>query len=402
MAVVNCDARLLWAQAQQKQAGGEKVAVDPLQCWWRTSSGAIRVGEVFTLVLTCAVVENDSVKVVVDQSRLDPAAMQLPPFELVEGTHPADQRAEQRRFFQYEYRLRLINDALFGKDVKIPETRIAYRIQTRAGQGGWIEGREQAYVLPPQLIRVLALVPQDATDIREVPVSSFADIDALSFRAQALSVLGGVLIVLAILMAAVAVLKLISGYWKKKPTERQLLPDSVILRSVEQELSSIREKQLANGWTADLAVRALTNLRIVASYALQRPVNQSAVDATTNGNGSAGALVLRARGNSGRKVHVSGTITAYAVAQERKRTAAAGTEDGYRSHRLEHLENALADLTRICYGRKDPLRPLFSDEALDQTLDVVRQLRAEHTWKARALESIRSRTGEVGRRIWAR
>ena len=68
----------------------QTVATDPLQCWWRTSAGAVRVGEVFSLVLTCAVVENDAVRVVPDQGPLDPTVMQMAPFEVVGGGHPAD------------------------------------------------------------------------------------------------------------------------------------------------------------------------------------------------------------------------------------------------------------------------------------------------------------------------
>ena len=36
------------------------VEADPIRCWWRTSASAVRVGEPFTVVLTCAVVENEA------------------------------------------------------------------------------------------------------------------------------------------------------------------------------------------------------------------------------------------------------------------------------------------------------------------------------------------------------
>src|SRR2546421_5524301 len=90
----------LTASAQTEQA-------DPLQCWWRTSTGAVRVGETFSVVLTCAVLENDAAKVIVDQSKLEPSVIQLPPFEVTGGTHGADLQSGDHRFFQYEYRLRV-------------------------------------------------------------------------------------------------------------------------------------------------------------------------------------------------------------------------------------------------------------------------------------------------------
>src|SRR5438105_5438176 len=91
-----------WAQ-------GENVEVDPIRCWWRTSAGGVRVGETFSIGLTCAVLENEAVQVVPDETRLGPAVIQLAPFEIVGGSHPGDLRTPDRRFFQYEYNLRIIN-----------------------------------------------------------------------------------------------------------------------------------------------------------------------------------------------------------------------------------------------------------------------------------------------------
>jgi len=39
-------------------AAAQNVETDPIQCWWRTSAGAVRVGEAFSVVLTCAVLED--------------------------------------------------------------------------------------------------------------------------------------------------------------------------------------------------------------------------------------------------------------------------------------------------------------------------------------------------------
>src|SRR5580765_4178409 len=117
------------AAALATTAAAQNVETDPLQCWWRTSSGAIRVGETFTAVLTCAVIDTDEVKVNVDESRLDPSVAQFVPFEILGGSHAADLRNGDRRFFQYEYRMRLIAENMFGKDVVLPETKLTYRIQ---------------------------------------------------------------------------------------------------------------------------------------------------------------------------------------------------------------------------------------------------------------------------------
>src|SRR6059036_3566063 len=108
-------------------ASAQTVETDPLQCWWRTSAGAVRVGEPFTVVLTCAVLETDAATVVVDQSRLEPSVVQFAPFEVLGGSHGADLRTDLRRFFQYEYRLRLIAENLFGRDAALQIGRASCR-----------------------------------------------------------------------------------------------------------------------------------------------------------------------------------------------------------------------------------------------------------------------------------
>src|SRR4051794_12638830 len=77
----------------------QTVQTDPLQCWWRISAGAVRVGEPFTVVLTCAVLETDAATVVVDQTRLEPSVVQFAPYEVLGGSHGADLRTDQRRVF---------------------------------------------------------------------------------------------------------------------------------------------------------------------------------------------------------------------------------------------------------------------------------------------------------------
>src|SRR6059036_279956 len=113
--------------AAASAAAAQTVQTDPLQCWWRTSAGAVRVGEPFTLVLTCAVLESDAATVVVDQSRLEPSVVQFAPFEVLGGSHGADLRTDLRRFFQYEYRLRLIAENLFGRDAALQIGRASCR-----------------------------------------------------------------------------------------------------------------------------------------------------------------------------------------------------------------------------------------------------------------------------------
>src|SRR5471030_2078827 len=201
-------------------AAAQTVQTDPLQCWWRTSAGAVRVGDPFAVVLTCAVLETEDATVVIDQTRLEPSVVQFAPFEVLGGSHGADLRTDQRRFFQYEYRLRLIADGMFGKDVALPETKLTYKVQTKVGQKTSLQGRDQSYVLPAQSIRVLSLVPTDTSDIRDTSSGeTFSDIDQRAFRANLFTVIGGVLFVLAGLMAILGLVRLFQRYRKPRSEE---------------------------------------------------------------------------------------------------------------------------------------------------------------------------------------
>src|SRR4051812_33203953 len=104
--------------ARTAGAGGDD---DGLRCWLRAGSGAIRVGEPFSLVITCQAADTDALSVVADESKLDPTTVQFPPFDVLSGARAADLHAPGVRFFQYEYQLRLINDLWFDRDIPLPD-----------------------------------------------------------------------------------------------------------------------------------------------------------------------------------------------------------------------------------------------------------------------------------------
>jgi hypothetical protein len=132
---------------------------EPIRCWRQSSAGAVTVGETFTVVLTCAVFESDNAQVVPDESRLGVATIQMAPFEILGGAHPPDVRRGSRRFFQYDYQLRIIGPDAIGHDVNIPPLAVSYRIHSRVGAAATLEGRDLSYVLPMMPIKVLSLVP---------------------------------------------------------------------------------------------------------------------------------------------------------------------------------------------------------------------------------------------------
>jgi len=392
---------LFLVAAAATAAGAQTVQTDPLQCWWRTSTGAVRVGEPFTVVLTCAVLETDEVTVVPDQTRLEPSVVQFAPFEVLGGTHGADLRSDQRRFFQYEYRLRLIADGMFGKDVALPDTKISYRVQSKVGQKTSLQGRDQTYVMPAQSMRVLSLVPSDASDIRDTSASdTFGDIDQRAFRANLFTIIGSVLFVLAALMAILGLVRLFQKYRKPAVVSKQLITDTAILNGVSRELSRVQHDRDAGGWTPELASRAIGALRIAATYAIGRPVSQMPasrllVDGTETAE--PGRLVLKAGWPRGKRIAVSGAVTPQTVARHIARPGQTPAVIAL----LESISTAIAAFTAATFNREGKLNDSALDEGLATAKQVTRKMKIQQLWIMKRLAARRALT-PLESRVWSR
>jgi hypothetical protein len=392
-------------------AAAQNVETDPLQCWWRTSAGAIRVGEPFSAVLTCAVLETDDVKVVVDESRLEPSVMQVVPFEVLGGAHAADLRTADRRFFQYEYRLRLISENQFGKDVALPETKLSYRVQSRLGAGAGprgqgprgetIEGRDQTYLLPTLSVRLLSLVPGDASDIRDASAETFGDLDQRAFRASLLVVVGGVLFALAALVAVLTIVRAFVRSRKPAAAADRLIGDAAILRGVGRELTAVQRQREDGGWNSELAARALAALRLIGTYAIGR----KAARALVAGNGSApataadkGRLVVSTAWPKRKQIAVSGSVTGVTLSTALARVS----RDGDRASELESLSGALTQFTTAQFSREGTFDNAVLDESLQAGVRLLKRLKFEQTW---VMKRLRRRPVVVpleGQATWSR
>ena len=382
-------------------AAAQTVQTDPLQCWWRTSTGAVRVGEPFSVVLTCAVLETDAAKVVPDQTRLEPSVVQFAPFEVLGGSHGADLRTDQRRFFQYEYRLRLIADGMFGRDVALPETKISYKVESKVGRNTSLQGRDQSYLLPAQSMRVLSLVPSDAADIRDTAgTETFGDIDQRAFRANLLTVIGSVLFVLAGLMALLGLVRLFQRYRKPVAASTRLIADTTILNGVGRELARVQRDRNGGGWTPELASRALGALRIAATYAIGRPVSTmpaSRLLADGSETAEPGRLILKAGWPRGKRIAVSGAVTPQTLARHVARP-------GQRSSviaRLESASVAIATLTVASFSREGRLDDSALDEALATARQLTRKMKVEQIWIMKRLAERRA-LSPLEARVWSR
>jgi len=376
-------------------AATQPTEVEPIQCWWRTSASAVRVGDTFALVLTCAVIETVSTTVVPDESRLDPSVLQLAPFEVTGGSHAADLRTTARRFFQYEYTLRYLGED-FGKDVPLPALAIAYRVQTKVNaDAAAIETRDRNYTLPSHQVRILSLVPFAARDIRDRAPDTFRAIEARQFRGRVLDVAGLGLLGLGGILLVWAAIRVISRRDRKVVTAVALATDGAVLAAVTAELDEVARARQVSGWSDALARRALGPLRIAAAYAVGGQPSQAPL--TRGAASDDGRLIVRSRLRPGRTAVVSGSTTAWTVAQERVRREGLG--DGANAV-LSEVESALAAFDAAAYSREFGTGEL--DEALACAQRAAAAVRRHHGPVARAVRALRQSLPGAGRAAWAR
>jgi hypothetical protein len=367
------------AQSTQQQ---QNVEVDPVQCWWRTSTPSVRIGEPFSLHLTCAALETDAATAVVDRSRLGAAAVQFPPFEVTGGSQSADHVTPGRRFMQYRYDLRLIAEEFFGSDVVIPAMTLTYRIESRVQADAAVQGREQNYELPALTIRVNSLVANDARHIRETAVPSLDDITAREFRARMFRLVALILFGVAGLTLAIALLRWLRAKRRgEMAASRHFLPHRAVLAGVRRELRDVQQQTRGGGWNLDALARALAAGRVVASYLSGQPVAQAQIDAPAGGQ-----LTLSRGWFRRRKIAISAPVTGRSV----------------RGHALApDLDEALTTFTAARYGRLERYDNSALDDALAAALRAADRASSQHTWIAESLRSVGQAVRGWTPRAWA-
>ena len=360
--------------AQPPPSTEQMVAVDPIRCWWRTSKGAVRIGETFDLSMTCAVLENDAVQVIPDESRLAGAVVAMAPYEVVASEHAEDLHSGQRRFFQYQYTMRIINPDAIGSDVPIPIMSLHYRINSKIAENASVQGRDLTYVLPPHTVRVLSLVSADAPDIRDSSDESFSIIESLRLRAGTLEVLAVTLAVLGALMIVIVLVRLAAGFRKGEVEGKRAMGGYRVLSRAARELASV-QRDVDQGWNETLAGRALAAARIAAATALGRTVSQRPVAGTSEAGG--GRIIVRGLLNR-KAIALSSGTTPEDVARAINRLPATANP----SHRqmLEDLHAALTTFGKAQYGREAAADRAALDAALASAVSATGRLKTEHIW----------------------
>lgn len=359
----------------------EMVEVEPITCWWRTSVTAVRTAEPFDLRLTCSVVETEANKVVADFSKLDPTVVQLPPYEVLGGTHAADLVTPGKRFFQYDYRLRLLSEDLFGGDVPIPPLEVSYRIESQLAGGDTAQGREQTYLLPRTSIRLISVVPDDTSDIREAPAAAFTRIEDRESRANLLQTIATVLFALAGVIAVMMLIGMVRRKTRTDAREHARLAPRTILGAASRDLQEV-QRASRGGWTPELAGRADTGLRLAATYALGKQVGQRVVK--PGETPLDGELVVSGPFGRGR-IFASGCVT---------------TESASSASAPHGLADALKAFTVARYGRQEKLGSDL-DDAVETAIRISKQQQSAHSLPSEWGRNFTKSVVDLRRKVWA-
>ena len=381
------------------QPGGDTAQVDALRCWRRVSRNAVYVGERFTMDVTCSVVETDAARTLPDQAALEPETIDVAPFELLGGEHYEDIRTGPYRFFQYHYTLRVINESSFGEDIEIPALDITYRIERRVGDNPALVGRELRYVLPPEPVRVLSLVPDTTVDIRDLPPATFGDAQARVFRANVLALLAALFSVVAVGVVALGVVRVARERrgGAVRIDSRLSLPR--IVHRALGELTRVQRTTVEHGWSVDSTGHVLAALRVAGSVAVSQPVAQTTVDAGTPARD--GQLRLRHGLLHPKTAVISSGLTAAALTH-RLEQMRAGRARGADTELVDDLGRAIAVFTSAHYSRNGSLPTDALTRELDTGIARLTRLRWRSTAPVRYATQLRATAGDWWKWVWRR
>jgi hypothetical protein len=314
-------------------------------------------------------------------SQLDPGAVQLAPFEVVAGVRHDDVVSSPWRYLQYDYTVRLLGEGFFGQDVTIPPLQVTYNVKTASGNGA--QGRDQQYNLPPLQMRLLSIVPKVASDIRDASTETFAAVEARRFRARSAFVGATVLVGFAGLVLVLAGVRVIGRARKRRSAEERPLAPALVLNGCLRALRAVKNEVTQEGWTPELARRALTPVRVAGALALERPIPQS--PGSRDRSERDGQLALRRGLLRPRRSVVSAATTADAI----ERHLSNGLRASARQRRqLERLRDALRVFSTAGYGRTNEVDTIALNGALENGSDAMKELRFRSFWPMRIADSV--------------
>ena len=182
----------------------------------------------------------------------------------------------------------------------------------------------------------------------------------------------------AAVLAIVGGLRVTERFRKTRPSRRENASNRNVLAGCVREIHGVRAEALRDGWTSNLAVRALAPFRVAGAIVLQQPIAQTLVAGDTPSR--EGQLALRHGMLRRRYALVSASITADAI--DRLRTSGNGGPP-IDTTVLDRIREALVALTAVRYGRLRDIDVEDLDRTLDNGCSALQQLRMTRLAAAR-------------------
>lgn len=381
------------AQPSSGKPDGQRqaTAADPLTCWWKSDASSIRIGEEFTVVLTCRSVETAVQRTVVNDSLLDPGAVNLAPYRVKGGdrsrdisrTVPGRDGPVTLRTAQHRYTVALLGEGFFGREVPLPPLEVRYRVDVATSAGAMTAGRERVYLLAPVPMRVQSLVPRTAGAIRDADNDTLRDVERRRMSAIAAFIVAGVFLALPPAVMLPALLRAVRRR-RHSVVNGTVFARGELLGRLAGMLNRLERQRRRAAWDDASIAAALTALRVAGAVAVGRGITQ--VPADPAARCGEGQLEFRKGIWPRSKVLVSASLTPEEMAGELagadRRSAAAAR----RKALLGETHEAFAALSRARYAPAgEPSERAVADAALAQGLRLVRALRRDRFPLVRAV-----------------
>ena len=360
------------------------VAADALSCWWRSDKSSIRIGEEFTVMLTCRSAETGREKTVINESLLDPNALVLSPYQVKGGvrykeiirTLPGSDGPVTFHMVQYAYTVKLIGEGFFGKDMPLPLLEIRYHIDLATNKDVVTPGKERTYVLSPLPMKIQSLVPQATLAIRDAGNETFGDIEHYRRNAVVAFIAAGLFLLLPLVVLLPILMRAIRGR-RKNVFNGRIFSDKDLLRHLARELNRVERHCRTAPWDEASIGTVLSVFRVGGALAVGRRVAQMAVEVETHGR--EGQLELRKGFWPRTKVLVSASLTPEEMADGMVGANWQGVGKVRRKALLDETQRAFAAFNDAHYAAPGNAAGREAlDGALKKGLMLLRTLRHDH------------------------
>lgn len=385
----------------------EAVAADALSCWWRSDKSSIRIGEEFTVALTCRLAETGLEKTVLNDSLLDPSLLALPPYQVKNGRRykdiirvlPGPDGPVTLRNVQYAYTVKLVGEGFFGKDVPLPPLEIRYHIDLITNKDAVMPGKERTYVLPPVPMRIQSFVPKAANAIRDAGNETFGDIEHRRRNAVIAFIAAGIFMLLPLVVMLPILVRAIRGR-RESVSNGTVFRDKDLLRRLAGELDRVEKNCRTASWDDASVGTVLSAFRVGGALAIGRRIAQAPVEVETRGR--EGQLELRKGFWPRTKVLVSASLTPEEMADELAGANWQGVGKARRKALLDETQRAFAAFNDARYATPGNAADREAlDGALKKGLRLLHALRHDHFLFVRVMRAAGER-GTRWRRQWKR